>query len=354
MTVPDLAAAWHGLPYALGPPCAAGALRTHPEDFQVEERLPFGPSGEGEHQLLRIRKRGINTVDAIRRLAAFSGVLRTAFGYAGLKDRRAVATQWLSVHVQKEAPDWSEYRDPDIRIEEVARHHRKLQVGSLRSNRFRITLREVGGDRGAIDERLRRIAAAGVPNYFGAQRFGHAGSNLEAADSLLAGPVRRRLPYRSRLALSAARAFLFNQVLGTRVRLDAWHRAMSGDVLMLDGSRSVFHVPGMPDAEIEARIAECDLHPTAPLWGRQGLCATDAAGELEQAGIAAWPEWRDGLERHQRRLHRRACRVIPEEFDWKWPAPDRILCHFELPAGSYATAVLREVITGDAESPAAE
>ena len=252
-------------------PCAHGAqmlsarIREQPEDFFVEELPGFEPSGAGEHLLLTVEKRGMNTAFAARVLAQWAGVDESAIGYAGLKDRHAVTRQRFTVWLPKKvAPELATLQVDGLRVLDHAWHARKLPRGALAGNRFVLRLRAVDGDRTAIEERLRTIAARGVPNYFGEQRFGRRGDNVAQAVAMFAG---RRVRREERsVLLSAARSELFNRVLAARVANGSWDAALDGEAWMLDGSRSVFGPEPFNDA-LQARLDAFDIHPSGPLRG---------------------------------------------------------------------------------------
>ncbi|MFA5684087.1 MAG: tRNA pseudouridine(13) synthase TruD [Lysobacteraceae bacterium] len=330
----------HALPRAFAPAPLHARFRARPEDFEVDETLGFDPDGHGEHLFLRVRKRGANTAWVAAQLARWAGIDERGVGYAGLKDRHAVTTQTFSLHLPgREAPAaWPQSDELDIL--EASRHGRKLPRGALRGNRFRIVLREVRGEREAIEAQLGRIREHGFPNYFGEQRFGHAGGNLDAARRLFAG---RRMDRNKRaIALSAARAELFNSVLAVRIGENCWNRGLDGEVWMLDGSRSVFG-PQTLDAELTERLQRGDIHPSGPLWGRGTLRSEAAAQALETRALAGFEDIQRGLESAGLNQERRALRVIPTDMDWRWPQPETLELDFFLPAGSYATALLREL-----------
>ncbi|GAB2610168.1 tRNA pseudouridine(13) synthase TruD [Novilysobacter erysipheiresistens] len=329
-------------------------IRTTPEDFRVEELPGFEPSGSGEHLLLTIEKRGINTAFAARRIAEWAGVGEMAIGYAGLKDRHAVTRQRFSVHLPKKvAPDLSlldsEDGDERLRVVDHAWHSRKLPRGALAGNRFVLVLREVQGERKAIESRLRMIGERGVPNYFGEQRFGRGGDNLGAALSMFAG---RRVGREQRgMLLSAARSELFNRVLGQRVAAGNWDAnggdgTLDGEVWMLDGSRSVFGPEPFTET-LAQRLASFDIHPTGPLWGRGGLRSSTAVQALELAALAddESARLRAGLEAAGLKQERRSLRLRPADLAWSWLADDVLELAFALPAGTYATVVLAELGT---------
>lgn len=331
-------------PRALGAPLCPGRLRTEPEDFQVEEQLGFEPSGSGQHLLLRIRKRGANTPWIARELARACGCRPADVGYAGLKDRRAVATQWFSVPQSRLAPDdWLGIGSGEYRILEAHRHSRKLPRGALAGNRFVIRVRGAAIDDASLASRLAALERRGVPNYFGPQRFGRGGANLRrlGEDLRALGPPERGF------ILSAARSLVFNAVLAERVGEGSWERLEAGDLANLDGRASHFPVAAL-DEELVARCLRLDLHPTGPLWGRGAPASAGRVLELEQrvaAGLGAACELvaRAGMEQERRSL-----RLAVRDLRWCRES-DSIVLEFRLGRGAYATAALREVFALDVD-----
>ncbi len=322
-------------------------MRATPEDFEVEEIAGFEPSGSGEHALLWVEKRGANTTHVARELARFAGVSELAVGFAGMKDRHAVTRQRFSVHLPgRPEPDWAALAQAEFRVLSATRHARKLPRGALAGNRFGITLREVSGERDAAEQILGRIAARGVPNYFGEQRFGRAGDNVAQARAMFAG-ARVRRAERS-LLLSAARSEIFNRILAERVAQQTWERTLEGDVYQLDGRGSIFG-PEPASPELEQRIADAAVHPTGPLWGRGELRTTGAA---QQQGVAQrFPELCAGLEAAGLKQERRALRLRIGDFNWAWIEPTALRLELVLGPGCYATTVLRELSTSDFVTP---
>ena len=317
-----------------------GRIRVSPEDFLVEELDAFEPDGAGEHLLLTIEKRGMNTAFAAQRIAAWAGVPESAIGYAGLKDRHAVTRQRFSVQLPgREAPDIAALESDELKVFAVHRHNRKLQRGALRGNRFGVVVRDVVGEAEAIERRLTEIATRGFPNAFGEQRFGHGGGNLEAARKMFEGQRVRR--DRRSLLLSAARSELFNAVLAARVANGSWWSGMSGEVWMLDGSHSVFGPEPDPLA-LASRVAAHDIHPTGPMWGEGELRSAGRARALEEAALAPFAELRAGLEAARLKQERRALRVRVQDLAWDWQ-PGGLLLRFRLGPGAYATEVLAEL-----------
>ena len=330
---------------AHGAPVLKARMRVSPEDFRVDEIDTFEASGSGEHLLLSIEKREMTTMHAARRIAQWAGVAESAIGFAGMKDRHAVTRQRFSVWIPKKvSPDIAALPSDDLKVLSANWHARKLPRGALTGNRFVLVLRGVEGDRADIDARLHSIATRGVPNYFGEQRFGRSGDNVAQALAMFAGRRVRR-EERSML-LSAARSQIFNAVLDQRVERADWDRGIEGDVFMLDGSHSVFG-PVDIDETIATRLASFDIHPTGPMWGR-GELRTQASVQALEAEIAqSNTELCNGLEAAGMKQERRALRLPVTELSWSWTQDDVLSLSLQLPAGSYATTVLREL--GDVE-----
>jgi len=333
----------NALPRAHGPAVLAAWMRSAPEDFVVEEIDVFAASGGGEHLLLTVEKRGMNTAFAAAAIARWAGIGEVGIGYAGLKDRHAVTRQRFSVHLPgRESPDVALLETSGLRVLRSERHNRKLPRGALAGNRFELTLREVEGDRRDIEARLGAIAARGVPNYFGEQRFGRGGDNVANALAMFAG---RRVRREQRtMLLSAARSELFNRVLARRVETGTWDRGVDGDVWMLDGSHSVFGPEPLTEG-LRERAAGFDIHPTAPMWGRGHLRSSQDALAIESEALEGVEAGalRAGLEAAGLKQERRATRLTTAAMAWEWVDPTTLRLRFELPAGSYATVVLSEI-----------
>jgi tRNA pseudouridine13 synthase len=297
-----------------------------------------------------VRKTNVNTEWVACRLAELAGVRPADVGFAGLKDRRAVASQWFSVPATRDGePDWSSVPE-GIEVLDVVAHRRKLRRGTLRGNRFRILVRDLaprsvspsGVSTALVEQRLGVIRRLGVPNYFGEQRFGHGGANLLRADALLRGALRRTPRHQRGLWLSAARSELFNRVLARRVSQESWSRPLPGDCLNLDGSHSYFRAETI-DEELSERCERFDLHPTGPLWGEGDPPTGGEVYALEESVVASMPGWGEGLARFGLSQERRAlCLPVRDLRGTLVPAGLEIT--FRLSAGAYATAVLRELL----------
>ena len=345
---------------AHGAPLSPGRLRTEPEDFLVEELLGFEAAGAGQHVLLKVRKRNANTQWIAGELARACGCRPGDIGYAGLKDRRAVATQWFTVPQSRLAPqDWGGIRSGEYEVLEAHRHSRKLPRGALAGNRFVIRVRGTTVDDTSLASRLADIERRGVPNYFGPQRFGRDGANLKRLGADLRS---LRSPERG-FILSAARSLVFNAVLAERVADGSWERLEPGDLANLDGRASHFRVDTV-DQTLEARRAELDIHPTGPLWGCGAPPSSGRVLELEQrvaAGLSAACEMAAGAGMDQ---ERRSLRLAVRDLHWRREAErdsrqaepdapdterDSIVLEFRLTRGAYATTVLREIFALDAD-----
>lgn len=322
-------------------------MREHVADFRVIEDLGYSASGAGEHDLLVITKRDLNTHDVARMLARHAAVRQVDVGYAGLKDRRAETTQAFSVRLAGSAsPDWAALETDRLRIESVGRHDRKIRRGSLRGNRFELTLRQLSGNLELVERQLDQVRQHGVPNYFGSQRFGRNGSNLERATALFAGELRRPKREQLGMLLSAARSQLFNRVLAERVRDQSWRFGMDGDVMLLDGTQRQFAAEHI-DASLAQRLAELDIHPSGPLCGRPGrsLSPGDVVAAIESGALSdeQSQSWIRGLASHRLDEDRRSLRLPVRDLTFDIDG-DRLRINFHLPAGAYATSVVREVV----------
>lgn len=331
-------------PRSHGPVEASARVRSAPEDFRVEEVLGFVADGEGPHVLLQVEKSGANTRWVAAELARHAGVAPRDVGYAGLKDRQAVTIQHFTLPLgSKPEPDWAALAIEGVRVLGAARHRRKLKTGMLKGNRFRLVLRGLSRPAQTLTPRLEGIARRGVPNYFGNQRFGRGASNVAKAEEMLAG--RRRVYDRKLrgLLLSTARSMIFNSLLAERVRRDDWDKLLPGEVLMLDGSRSVFKSDALDEA-LEARLVSGDVHPTGPLWGRGEPMSQGDVRALEERAARGYATLAEGLVTAGMETARRALRLPVKGLHWEAPGKETLILEFFLPAGAYATVVLRELV----------
>lgn len=327
MSLPDWARAHASVPPDGSGSLIAAAIRSKPEDFKVTEELGYEFTGDGEHDFLWIEKTGANTEWVARQLARFAEVPAKDVGYAGLKDRHAITQQWFSVP-RWHSPDWSQVDVEGVSILDVQRHNKKLRRGAHKANTFRIVLRGDGqsahGD--AFLERVELIRDTGVPNYFGEQRFGRGGNNLELADVWAAG---KRLPRHKRsIAISTVRSFLFNESLHARVVDGSWNTLLVGDKANLEGTASVFDVEEV-DEDLVRRCREMDIHPAGELVGDGSACDNE--------------KWLAALEKARVVPGTRSLRLRVSDLEAN-VGDDMVDLSFTLGRGAFATSVLRELV----------
>ncbi|MGB1091092.1 MAG: tRNA pseudouridine(13) synthase TruD [Oceanobacter sp.] len=306
----------------------SGLLKAQPEDFRVYEIPLVEPEGEGEHIWLHIVKRGANTAWIAGNIARLAQVKDMDVGYAGLKDRHAVTSQWFSIYLPERAMpeggiDFSLLNNDECQVVQVTRHVRKLRRGDLQGNRFEICIRHIEGDRAALESNLSSIQQFGFPNYFGKQRFGHDGGNLTQGLAMLKREIRVRNRNKKSLYLSAVRSWLFNRVLAARVTKGQWHSLLEGD------------------------LADEKGLPTGPLWGRGRSALSGQALALETEELSDSAEILDALEHAGLSQERRSLVVMPTDMSWQWleSEPDVLNVCFTLEPGAYATGLLSEVLS---------
>lgn len=329
-------------PTAGGSRLGRAKIKASPRHFFVDEQLVFPDmpdveweddvehgeqghenaivvSGSGEHLCLRIEKCGDNTDYVARELSLLSGCKPHDIGLCGLKDRHAVTRQWFSVYRPgMMTGDENFIAGVRERWSVLCAHRtsRKLRRGEHRANRFEILVSGVEAASSDVEEVLKRIVVQGCPNYFGAQRFGWSGNNL--AQAVRMNPRQRRgKNNRDGLYFSAARSWLFNEVLAERVLAGNWLQPL----------------PGEPVAE----------GVTGPLWGDGGTTATEVQGKLERTVVARYPDMAAVFSQTRMKPERRSLVLAPADFTWRWPDQDDLLLSFELTPGQFATAVLQEL-----------
>ena len=332
--------------YLHGKPISTGLLRSQISDFKVFEQLPFLPCGEGEHLFIHLRKTGANTLFVARELAKYFNVKEQLVSYAGLKDRFAITQQWFGVHVPgKQVYDLSDLAIEGVEVLHAERHNKKLRTGALTGNRFELILRDVSHLK-ELATRWQAITAAGVPNYFGEQRFGIDGGNIDRAFALFSGTKVKDKKKRG-IYLSAARSAIFNHVISKRIEDNQFSELLVGDVLMLAGTQSVFLYQAS-ESSIQQRFIDKDLDITAPMWGAGELMTQGQAQVVEQDIADQHSAFCQGLPRFGLKQERRRIRLTISNTDFEiMPTTNKtqqVKVSFFLPAGSYATTVLRELL----------
>ena len=322
------------------PPKQTALLKAECADFVVKEQLGYDMSGDGEFVAVKVRKTDCNTLFVGEQLAKFAGISARNMSYAGLKDRKAVTEQWFSLQMPGQpTPDFSQFSLEGVEILDVTRHQRKIRIGSLQGNHFEILLRNAE-ETDELKVRLDFLAKNGFPNYFTEQRFGRDGNNLTQALRWANGEIKVKDRNKRSFYLSAARSEIFNLILSKRMELDLAQQILLGDVLQLNGSHSWFVVDESEDlAQLQQRLAQQDVLLTAPLIGEEDKSAVDFENEIFAQHQALF-----ALMRQERmKAARRPILMQPQQFQWQFE-PNGLRLQFALPAGSYATALIRELV----------
>lgn len=317
-----------------------------PETFTVEEIPAYEPSGQGTHTFLWIEKRGLTTLDAIARVADLLGVERRDVGYAGLKDRHATTRQWLSVPGIDPERALGAPGDATCAIQRAVPHPHKLRLGHLRGNRFQVVLHGQAdeAERRALEATVAQVAAQGVPNRFGAQRFGSGGDNAAVGLALLRGERRERDRRRRRLLLSALQSAVFNRALELRAAAGPLTRVRTGDVLQKTDSGGLFVTTDL--AVDQARVDRGEVVPTGPLPGGREIEPPPGseARALDDEAIASVGATRDDFARAGRELPGARRPVIVRAHDLSLDLTTGVRLTFSLPAGAYATVLVDAIL----------
>ena len=322
------------------PPKQTALLKAECADFVVKEQLGYDMSGDGEFVAVKVRKTDCNTLFVGEQLAKFAGISARNMSYAGLKDRKAVTEQWFSLQMPGQpTPDFSQFSLEGVEILDVTHHQRKIRIGSLQGNHFEIFLRNAE-ETDELKVRLDFLAKNGFPNYFTEQRFGRDGNNLTQALRWANGEIKVKDRNKRSFYLSAARSEIFNLIVSKRMELNLAQQILVGDVLQLNGSHSWFVVDESEDlAQLQQRLAQQDVLLTAPLIGEEDKSAVDFENEIFAQHQALF-----ALMRQERmKAARRPILMHPQHFQWQFE-PNGLRLQFALPAGSYATALIRELV----------
>jgi tRNA pseudouridine13 synthase len=330
-------------PTLLDPPEFRGLIRTEPEDFRVEEIPAYLPCGDGDHLMIKIRKRNHTTDQVVRLLAAHLAIPEQQVGTAGLKDRHAVTEQWVSVPAGS-AGNLSSFAREDVEILESSPHRNKLKTGHLKGNRFEIRIRGLALDQAAkVMERCGRLVLLGAPNFFGPQRFGRDNQNEQVGRELLQGTRKQRPGRTLRLMLNAVQSGLFNDVVARRMESGWFQQALEGDLMAKADTGGLFLCT---DPRVDQlRLDAFEIHPTGPMFGGKMKKPQGQALALEEEILAQSGLEAGNFDRYRKltRGARRSVRLALKDLEWK-SAEDGLVLSFSLPAGGYATSVLRELV----------
>ena len=334
------------LNYFYGKPTVHGLYKQQYADFIVIEELGFDLTGEGEHILVYLEKKDCNTIYVAEQLAKYVGISAKNVSYAGLKDRQAVTQQWFSLHMPgKETPDFSQFDLAGCRILQINRHNKKLKIGALKGNRFKIILRNLS-DKQAIEPKLNLIKQYGVPNYFGEQRFGREQNNMTQAIKWASGEISVKDRKKRSFYLSAARSAIFNEIVSQRIEQNIEQTVLDGDILQLSKSNSWFLSKTEELLLLQQRLQNGEINITAPMVGDSPLSTTSIALEFETNCLKRWSCFEELFKKERMATIRRSILLRPEQLEWQWISENDIEISFYLPSGCYATSVLRELIIG--------
>ncbi|NBH75895.1 tRNA pseudouridine(13) synthase TruD [Rodentibacter pneumotropicus] len=322
------------------PPKSTALLKQQCADFVVKEDLGYEMSGEGEFVALKVRKTACNTLFVGEKLAKFAGVSERNMGYAGLKDRQAITEQWFCLQMPgQETPDFSQFVLEGIEILEVTRHHRKIRTGSLQGNYFEILLRDAQ-ETDELKARLNFVANFGFPNYFMEQRFGRDGHNLTQALRWAQGEIKVKDRKKRSFYLSAARSEIFNLVAAARIEQNLAQQVLLNDIVQLKGSHSWFKADESEDLNaLQVRLNQQDILLTAPLIGEENLVASAIENDIVEQHNAFSPL----MKQEKMKAARRPLLMQAQGFQWQF-VEEGLKLSFYLPAGSYATALIRELV----------
>jgi tRNA pseudouridine13 synthase len=321
-----------------------GKIRSMPEDFQVDEIASYRPGGNGAHLFVLFRKTGLTTPEAVKRLALALETSPDRSSWAGLKDRDAVTTQWASF------PGGDPERALALRLEnisvlEAAPNPRKIRTGHLAGNRFRIRIRETPRDSLEVARSLfRQLERIGVPNYYGEQRFGHRGGNLEKARRwILEGGSPPRDRFLGKLLFSSLQSAIFNDWLAHRIGSGTFAEPAPGDLVKKEDTGGIFVARELD--EVRSRMNEWQVSVTGPIFGARMRWPELESLDVEESVLQAWGIDMDTLGRFRKygTGSRRVARIRP--LDWEVQRrSDSLVVSFRLRKGAYATSVMRELL----------
>ena len=322
------------------PPKQTALLKAECADFVVKEQLGYDMSGDGEFVAVKVRKTDCNTLFVGEQLAKFAGISARNMSYAGLKDRKAITEQWFSLQMPGQpTPDFSQFSLDGVEILEITRHQRKIRIGSLQGNHFEILLRNAE-ETDELKVRLDFLAKNGFPNYFTEQRFGRDGNNLTQALRWANGEIKVKDRNKRSFYLSAARSEVFNLIVAKRIELGLAQQVLNGDILQLNGSHSWFVADESEDlTQLQQRLIQQDILLTAPLIGEEDKSEVDFENDIFAQHQALF----DLMRQERMKAARRPILMQPQQFQWQFE-PNGLRLKFYLPAGSYATALVRELV----------
>ena len=331
-------------PALYGDAIGTARFKSQSDDFQVEEILGIEPTGEGEHCLVWVEKTERNTNDVATDFAKKLGVRKRLVSHCGMKDKNGVTRQWFSLHLPgRESPTAGLLDSPGVRVLKITRHIRKLHRGAHDGNRFVVRLRDCQFTAIDAEQRWAKICERGVPNYFGPQRFGANGDNVRNAVRFMTGKLEVKDRMLRGILISAARSSVFNACIARRLQMGTWDTALDGEVFGFSDNRSLVLPHNLRGDEAD-RVHNGDLELTAPLWGLGELQSLGEVRKIELQVAEENAEIISGLEQFNLKQERRVMRLKPLAPQMKWESDKTLILGFELPKGTYATTLLKELV----------
>jgi len=304
-------------------------------DFIVEEN-PIEFTGRGNFIIAKIKKKKLGTWDLLEKLSKGLRVYENELGYAGLKDKNATTTQYISIP-RKYVKDLSKFKHPKIEIKETFLHSTKLNIGDLIGNSFEITLHDVREeDVGKIEKILKEISKNGMPNYFGFQRFGHdAKENLDKARRYIYDDLIIKDRKLAKMLVSAYQSDFFNKWLVERINSSTnKFEALDGDVFR-EYKKDKFFTPKRLDETMIKDFEAKKIVPTGLLPGRHAFRSITKARAIEENYDDTYI---------QEKGYRRDAIVYPTNISVKYnKGNSNCILKFTLPKSSYATVLIENI-----------
>jgi len=301
------------------------------EDFIVDE-IPREFGGKGKNAIVLVKKTDITTWDMIAAFARYIGIDAERIGYAGLKDKHATTTQYISMDA-KYIFLLKRFEHKNIKILNITKDKYSIRMGDLVGNRFRIRLNDVDEIMlHELQKRAKKITKYGVPNYFGYQRFGRDESSLQQAKDMISGELFIEDNKLKKFLISIYQSDLYNKWLQYRVALSKkenleYLKLFEGDVYS-DFKGKLFTPKNILTEDFLAQ----KVTPTGLLAGRSVYRARAKAREIEK-------KFDD--EFLYTKGERREAVVFPKNITFKYAKSQQsVVVDFSLPKGSYATVVL--------------
>ena len=326
-----------------------GRIREISEDFIVEEIPAYEPNRAGEHLFINLTRSGMNTRYLMDKLASILELKKDDIGYAGLKDRYAVVTQTFSIFFGYEKPAIDDVKEIisnalPVTVNWAEYHSKKIRSGHLRGNKFTIKVNKLDVSISQAweltEDILRTLKEQGLPNYYGPQRIGVEGNNMNRGYEIIKGRLRLRDRWLNRFLVSSYIDHIFNIYIAERIEKGFYDKLMLGDIAKKASTGGLFVVENLEEEQLRYDCHEINF--TAPIYGPKMWFAEKDSEKFERRILEEAEITLEELKKVKVRGSRRVGRINPEI---KVEKTDKGLkFQFSLPKGSYATTVLREIM----------